>query len=259
MTVRLWSISRDWQGETCAVLACGPSLTREIADAVRAAGCKVIAVNNAGVDTKTSDKKIIPAFAPWADVLYAADSIWWHYNASSAHNFKGMKVTIAPKEFFQRPNINADVVFIGNGGMSGYDPRANYIRTGRNSGFQALTIAVKRGASRVLLCGFDMRKVKGVAHFFGDHHFRSGYTSQYGNWLKEFNRAAALFEKAGSKVINCTPGSALECFEKMKLEDALNGMQELRATAEEDFDQSCADENGNREVGAQSSTSSAAT
>ena len=70
-----WTVPPLWQGETCAVLASGPSMSREVAELVRGR-VRVIAVNNQGIDTEVNGK-LEPALAPWADVLYAADAKWW--------------------------------------------------------------------------------------------------------------------------------------------------------------------------------------
>jgi hypothetical protein len=70
-----WSVPPEWVGETAAILASGPSLTREQCEAVRGKA-KVIAVNNQAIDTDCDGVRV-PAMAPWADVLYAADAKWW--------------------------------------------------------------------------------------------------------------------------------------------------------------------------------------
>ena len=84
-----------------------------------------------------------------------------------------------------------------------------------NSGVLALECAVRLGATRILLLGFDMHG----SHFFGDYtnglrntqpHQRRQHMKQYDDWAR-LNRKVA--------VLNCTPGSALQTFPTARLED----------------------------------------
>lgn len=204
-----WSVPRDWVGQTVAILASGPSMSQQVADAVRGR-CKVIAVNNQGVAAK--DK---PAIAPWADVLYAADLAWWRHHQDAALRFAGLKVTV--REHFKSP----DVYSLQQSTEQVFDSRPTHIVTGANSGYQALHLAAHFGAARVLLCGYDMRKVTGQKHWFGDHPGNLNQVMSFGRWIQNFHRLAPVLKGKGIKVFNCTPESALDCFPHAKLQDAL--------------------------------------
>lgn len=210
-----WEAPRLWPGETAAILASGPSMTRQIADSVR--HLRTIAVSNQGIDNVV-DGEIVPAFAPWADVLYSADKRWWQENPQ-ATNFAGLKVTIAPQggHGFEHPSVKV----MGNGGAKGIDLRRTHLTTGGNSGFQAVHLAMHLGATRILLCGFDMHARTGLDHWFGPHPWRQKFSSPYSLFIRRFAEAAPLFARAGVEVINCTPGSALNCFRCLSLEEAL--------------------------------------
>jgi len=93
------------------------------------------------------------------------------------------------------------------------------IHFGKNSGFQALNLAVLLGATRVLLLGFDM----GGTHFFGAHPpgLRNTPPEHFAIFIRAFAEAAEALRRAGVDVINCTPGSALDCFERQTLNQAL--------------------------------------
>lgn len=124
--------------------------------------------------------------APWADFLAAQDRQWWQaYPQAKA--FKGRK-------------------FSGNR-LPGVE-RVERSATNWNSGVLALQAAVQLGATRIRLYGFDMHG----SHFFGR------YTNGLGN-TKEARRKVHMKQYAdwarrnrGVVVINCTPGSALQCF-----------------------------------------------
>jgi hypothetical protein len=108
---------------------------------------------------------------------------------------------------------------IGREGIS-LDPEA--LRTGGNSGYQALNVAVLSGASTVLLVGYDGREpLPGQgSHWFGNHP-KLEPIGVFATYRESFSRAAAAIKAVGVRVINCSPGSAINAFEKMDLEAAL--------------------------------------
>ena len=85
-----------------------------------------------------------------------------------------------------------------------------------NSGVLALECARRAGATRILLLGFDMRG----SHFFGSYTNGLSNTTEAKRrvHLAQYARWARLHKAI--EVINCTPGSALHCFPKARLEDA---------------------------------------
>lgn len=166
-----------------------------VAEAVRARQWPTIAVN----DTFR--------LAPWADMLYAADTGWWRCHAQDALKFAGLKVTANSSCEFR------DVLLLNQTGYEGFDPNPKNIRTGGNSGYQALHIAIHAGAARVALFGFDM----GGAHWFGKHKhpLRNTDPDTFKRWIKRFPGLMGH----GAEIVNCTPGSALECFPMARIED----------------------------------------
>jgi hypothetical protein len=57
-------------------------------------------------------------------------------------------------------------------------------------------------------------------HFFGPHPEPLTNSSTYEWFIPDFRRAAAQMPK-DLMILNCTPGSALDCFPMVALEDAL--------------------------------------
>jgi len=112
------------------VLASGPSMNQQTADAVRGKEL-VIAVSDAF------------RLAPWADALVSSDAAWWVEN-QEAHDFPSRKFSAAPVFGVERvPDASLD----------------------SNSGLLAIKVAVSLGAATVILLGYDM----GGTHFFGKH------------------------------------------------------------------------------------------
>ncbi len=204
-----WSVPRLWPGATIACLGGGPSLNRDQVDCLRGRA-RVIAVNDAY------------KLAPWAEVLYACDWRWW-LKHDGVPGFKGLKVTLSNS----RGHLDAypDIKVVENTGTEGLERDPRGLRTGRNGGYQAINLAVHLGAKRILLLGYDMKADRqGRTHWFGDHADWPTRASVFaGVMLPQFTKLASELEALGVAVVNCTPGSALDVFAKVPLEQALAG------------------------------------
>lgn len=213
-----WMVEPEWKGETAAILASGPSMTRAQAEAVRGK-CRVIAVNNQGIDTDC-DGAMVPALAPWADILYAADTKWWRYYHERALKFEGRKVTI-------RDTLPWREVYSLKQSVdhASFDPRPTHLVSGGNSGYQAVHLAVHLGVKRVILLGFDMKNGRnGRRHWFGDHPGRLKAHGAYAGWHRAFDKFAKVLDHMNIEVLNCTPEPALRCFRRTPLEVAIRGL-----------------------------------
>lgn len=186
----LWSVPRMWPGKTVAILASGPGMSAEIAAAVRQSNLPCIAIN----DTYR--------LAPFADMLYGADSEWWEHRRG-VPEFSGIKVCC---QF-----TVLGVLVLKHTGTSGFDDNPAHVRTGSNSGYQAVHIAVHAGASRVLLFGFDMQG----SHWHGPHlaPLRNTSPDTFEKFREHFTTLAPVLKSRGVEVLNCTPDSRLACFE----------------------------------------------
>ncbi len=198
------AVERLWPGETVVCLGGGPSLTPADVEAVRERA-RVIAVNNAY------------QIAPWADVLYAADAAWWSVH-KGAPSFTGLKFSLE-----KRAGVWPGVNVLENMGNKGLELAPTGLRTGHNSGYQSIGLAFHLGAAKVLLLGFDMKPVGGKSHWFGEHPAPLVNTKPetFRNFCKHFQTLVEPLRQQGVTVINCTPESALDCFPKMALRDAL--------------------------------------
>lgn len=189
---------------TVVCIATGPSLTVEDVEACRGLAT-VVTVNDAH------------RLAPWADVLYSSDQHWWAYH-KGVPTFTGRKVGIAPL----MPRSEWGVTVLRNTGDRGIETDPTGLRTGRNSGFAAMNLAVHLGAVRVLLLGYDMGvDPSGKRHFFGNHPppLRSG--PPYASFVAFFEAAVEPLRQLGVEVINCSRQTALTCFPRMAIADAL--------------------------------------
>lgn len=192
-----WTIPRMWEGNTVAVLASGPGMTKAVVDEVFASGIPTIVINNTF------------QLAPWADMLYAADAAWWHAHPEAKY-FQGLRVTVQDVDH---------AIKLRCSGPAGFDPHPGAVRSGGHSGHQAVHIAMHAGARRILLCGFDMRGT----HWHGPHPEPLRNTAQgtYGRFCEAFVELGNAAKELGIDIFNCTPGSALTCFRAMSLTEAL--------------------------------------
>ena len=176
---------------TWAVVATGESLGPEPAAVVsKVKHLPCVAVGNAY------------ELMPWARALVACDKAWWSKH-QTARLFRGEKWCA---------NVNSCEI---------PRMRGSGIYTNTNSGLLGLHYAVGHGATRVLLLGIDM---KGT-HYFGE--YKNGCVNTVPERFSLFIRQFGDFAKTHPdvEVINCSVGSALECFPKMALDEAVRELE----------------------------------
>lgn len=199
-----WRVAPEWQGRSVSILAGGPSLTPAQVDIAAKATDRVIAVNNT------------LALAPWADILYFCDARWYAWHRAEVQAFGGWRATLENLKLQDEIEVRC----LRDYGAAGFAPRNDGVTNGRNGGYQALHLAAWLGARRVLLLGFDMRQVDGRMHWHEEHPVATSSTI-FPNWLEHFGTLAPALSERGIEVINCTPGSALQAFPRMQLEEAI--------------------------------------
>ena len=197
------TVPKLWPGGTVVCMASGPSLTKEDADYCRGKADGVIVVNTTY------------QMAPWADALIASDVRWWQWH-KGAKDFHGLKYATSKAVKW------SGVQLLKNTGRDGLETNPSGLKHGMNSGYRAVNLAVHFGAARILLLGYDMQRGAGkdrLEHWHGDHPIAS--RSAYPVFRKHFETLVEPLKALGIDVLNCTPGSALECFPKAPLRDVL--------------------------------------
>lgn len=211
MTTRTIDCDPSWRG-FCIVAAPGPSLTPAVAEACK--GYPTVAVNDAC------------RLFPDADILYACDAEWWHVHCG-APKFSGERWSSQGDRLRDDKREAAaayDIKLIRGTDQPGFSYRPDLIHYGNNSGYQATNIAGHKIGwnGTIVLVGFDMRRVKGRSHFFGEHPSTLRTTrTGYDKWPKLFAEAAHGLPQT-VRIVNCTPDSALTCFPMVELADALS-------------------------------------
>lgn len=103
----------------------------------------------------------------------------------------------------------------------GFHKSPDTINGGGNSGYQAVHLAATFGAARIILLGFDMQRTGGKHHWHGKHEGRLVNGVGFPFWIRNFGPLAKDLAARGIEVVNCTRETALECFPRMPIEQAL--------------------------------------
>lgn len=210
----------DWQG-TVVILASGPSLTEAQCEHVRdwhqSGGGRVIAINH-------THRR-----APWADVLYACDGSWWRYHYAEVRRvFKGQLWT---QDAHAAKTYNIHHIVSERGVGLSRDPKVIYqgggVRGAGNSGYQAMNLAFHWGVKRIVLLGYDMKICDGKKNWHEPHVLAT--VSPYESWVRNYIPLAVDLDAEGVTVVNATPGTALDCFQKVRIEEALGARTVLAA------------------------------
>lgn len=135
-------------------------------------------------------------------MLYALDAAWWkQYLREVRQVFTGALVT--PQRV---PGTHREQAWLG--------------REQSNSGAAALAQAAWWCVERVVMLGYDLAfDPGGRRHWHGDHPGELGNADGVADWPAQF--AAILPLLRGIEVINASRVTALTCFPRMPLEDAL--------------------------------------
>lgn len=196
------SVPALWPGSTIVCLGTGPSLAAEDIAYVQAKGARVIAVNDAY------------RLAPTADVLYACDFKWWRWHPEA------LKVTGLKYSLTKHAERYPGVLVLRNTGDTGLERDPHGLKTGKNSGYQAINLAVHFGAARVVLLGYDMTPAgKTGGHFFGAHPDQT--LPPFALCLMHYQTLVAPLAEAGVEIVNCSRRTALHAFPCRPLEEVL--------------------------------------
>lgn len=190
-----WEVPRIWKTATCFIIGGGPSIKKLDLERVRRAKGYTIAVNNSY------------QLAPWATILYFMDGVWHDWHRKNVREFSGLVITISDR-CLNKPRIKV----LKRGTRNHYDPRRTHLARGGNSGHGAISVAIHFGAKRIILLGFDMKRINGQHNYHNDHKRTvpdSIYEDQY---FAGFNALAEDCQGLGIEILNATPGSALPSF-----------------------------------------------
>jgi hypothetical protein len=231
---RLSRVLPLWGGYPVVLLGGGPSLTLDQVALVRAAreadAIRVIAINDSYL------------WADFADLVYAADAKWFVWMQQGVAKPKLDLSAVRVRERWQAfrgekcgiqsadPYLPDDVHMLRNSHLTGalsLDPGA--LSTGRqngyagHSGFQAINLATLAGAKTIVLLGYDGRPgADGRTHFHGEHAIPTP-PDVWPHIVRSFSCIENQLKAMGVRVVNASPGTGIDTFEKVGLQEALAG------------------------------------
>jgi hypothetical protein len=184
----------------------GPSLRGF--DFERLRGRVLVAVNDAAVHV------------PFASALFSMDATWIRNRWREITNFTGEKYLAVAEDFDFTNAVDACYLKRCRRGIGlSEDPAVIYMGGG-NSGYGALNLAFLRGATRIVLLGYDLNQ--------SGQHWHSGYSwmglggdDVYGRWAEWFNEAVVRLREHGVQVVNASIHSRITAFPKVPLAAAL--------------------------------------
>lgn len=183
-----------WPG-TVVCIASGPSLCAEDVDKVRASGHPTVVTNTTF------------RMAPWCSAVFGFDAAWWRmYHAEVVATTNAMRFSVSRG--------------LGAMGVESYHGKT-WFRPFGNSGAGAIGLAVAAGAKKIVLLGYDCQRTEGKTHWHGDHPKGLGNGQSMRSWPFQFRQCAQYAKDKGVVVLNATRRTALECFDRVDLESAL--------------------------------------
>lgn len=195
------TVPRAWVGETAVIIAPGPSLTAD--DVAYCRGkARLIAVKDA------------IRLVPFADCLYGCDADFWVLHKGFP-DFHGLKYSLDPG------SAVVGAAILRNTGECGLELEPSGLRTGKNSTYQAINLAVHLGVRRIRLLGVDMGHAPhSPKYFYGDRP--SGRRpSPYHAFILQFQTLVEPLAELDIEVLNCSRVTALTCFPRVPLHEAL--------------------------------------
>jgi hypothetical protein len=142
------------------------------------------------------------------------DRAWWHeYGPRIPASAEAWTTNREAARIYRLNWIRGEV-------GEGLAKASNSIKLGGNSGYQAVGLALHFGAARVVLLGFDMQRTGGKSHWHGDHaRLGNPLDDKMRDWRRRF---AALARETRVPIVNATRETALDCFPRVELHEALS-------------------------------------
>lgn len=213
-------VEKRFQGLTIACIGTGPSLTLQQVDAARQKGFVLFGCNNVWRDV------------PDLSLLYACNEGWWdRYWCDELAKHPAQKWTtnkVAAKKY----GLNWIAEKFDYGLST--DPRI--VHHGHGSGYTMVNLAFLMGAVRIVLCGFDCKYAPdydGREKKVGSsprHYWPGGeYPSALMHWpifsikdgvhVEMVELWKTVAKQGAVEIVNCTPGSAIDCFPRCDIEE----------------------------------------
>lgn len=240
----IWSVPKMWEDGECWIIGGGPSISKQFSipdDITKAVYRKELPPSAlSSYLSLIHDKHVIGVNAAyligdWIDMVVFGDRRFFLENRLQLAEFPGLKVACNPKmsghqydgeriKYLKRDRERAK-------GISKHPDRVSW---NGNSGAAAISIAVHTGVKRIILLGFDMRLGEDDRqHWHSLYKFPQKKRRNRRNnkivpaglpfhrHLLGFPEIAKDANRMGVTILNASPNSAIECFQKTNVSELL--------------------------------------
>jgi hypothetical protein len=207
-----------FSARTVALIGTGPTLTPEQIDTARRKGFALAGCNSVW--------EIVPDLA----LLYGCNLAWWRHYWSPA-----LKAHPAQKWTTNREAADTfGLRWIAERAAMGLSTDPRIVHHGHGSGYTLLNLAYLMGAARIVLLGYSLAyapdydgkaRQPGATprHYFGEYpvplqHWPSAQV-RAGVHVELLELYRSVARQGLIEIVNCTPGSALDCFRKADIAD----------------------------------------
>jgi hypothetical protein len=204
------SLPRWYEDETVFVIGGGPSINHTDLSSIKKR--PVVGCNDAF------------KLGTWVDWCVFADKRWFHWNENELERWPNRErlICLVPQLLEER-NVKWPWLKIlrRDEARFGLSVEQDTICWNRGCGGAAINAAYLLGAARIVLLGFDMRMVDGK-HNWHDNHQKAERDKIYQNSMMPFLKPMSdAMKVTGIQIANATPGSALNLFTTVPLEELL--------------------------------------
>lgn len=204
------SLPRCYEGQTVFIIGGGPSVSRTNLKLIK--DRPVLGCNDAF------------RLGTWVDWNLFCDRRWWMWNWHDLEKWPNREraICIVPQLLEER-NCNWPWLKIlrRDEARFGLSVEQDTLCWNRGCGGAAINAAYLLGASKIVLIGFDMRVVEGK-HNYHDHHKKEERPQIYqGSMIPFLKPMADAMKVTGLQIANATPGSAMNLFPVVRLEELL--------------------------------------
>lgn len=196
-----WCVPREWQNERCFVIAGGESVKAQEHLIPRLKG-RIIAIKQA------------VALRPDADVMFIAGKDDGKVCAPFFPVFQGTYI-VARGPYQDVPARTKVLRRTADASRLSHDPSQV---AGLDAGTSAINLAFLFGAVEIVLLGYDMRGGRWLNGRY-KHHLPYPPQRHFDLHMAALPSFAADLKAAGIRVVNASPISAVEVFEKCPLEE----------------------------------------
>ena len=203
------SCPRDWPGETAYLVASGPSSESLDLDCLR--GRRVVAVSHGLF------------MAPWAPTLIAGGRAFWQRH-DLREVFGGTLAVITddyrPWGWLRREDPR--MVYMRRGAREGLSDDPAVLAGSESSVMLAINYVVHRGVRRIVLLGCDGKpNASGKRRAGRPESDTRDAAARYQTQERAMATQIEPLAAAGVTIVNCSPGTALECYPTGRLEEWL--------------------------------------